>query len=479
VIAIPLSRNFSWRNPPLVTVGLILINLFIFAVLQHEDDDRWDDANQFYVESGLGRLEEEFYQIYRQAPGTSAAGRADLLEPLSDARFQEQLYGGLLLPETEPQMRRWRHLRSEYDARMNTVVTFAYGFKPAYPRPATWISCMFLHAGWGHLIGNMIFLWLIGCLIEYGCRYLVFPFLYLAGGIAGTALFWLLNPLSTIPLVGASGAIAGIMGAFTVFYGFKKVRIFLNLGFYFNYLQFSAIWLLPLWMSNELLQMFFNSSEPVAYAAHLGGLGLGALLAWGARRIPGFVNEDAFQAAEQDHAAPLLEQALSCMGALNFPEARRLLEEVLEHDPEHLAALQHLYTIDRQNPGQVQHHLTAGRLLSLLCRKELFEKVVTIFREYTQTAKPPKLSADLYLQIAQCLIASKNLADAQQLVFALIKKAPRHADLPVALFRLSLALRKSGSLSDSARCLILLQKHFPMSDEARIAAAQMKETLKA
>jgi membrane associated rhomboid family serine protease len=483
----------SWRNPPVLTIALILLNLFIFAVFQQSDDEHWERATRFYFESELARLEREFYLIYR--PDSNAVGgqagaeeeiseeegeedQAEQFNRVRDARFLDLLYGGRLVPENDARMSRWRQLRSEYDALMDEIVSYTYGFKPAYPAPLTLLTSMFLHGGWGHLIGNMVFLWLIGCLIEHGCRHIVFPAIYLSGGAAGTGLFWLLNQNSITPLIGASGAIAGIMGAFAVLYGIKKVRIFLNLGFYFNYLQFAAIWLLPLWMSNELLQMIFNSSDPIAYAAHFGGLGFGALAALAAQRIPGFLKEDEFEAIQQDKTAPLLEKALSHMGALNFSEARTILEHILANDPDHLAALQHIYTIDRQDPRSAPYHAAASRLLALLCRKELFENAASVYLEYIRNARPPRLSADLYIRVSQCLIAVGNLAEARRLVFSLVKKAPDHDGLAVSLYRLHIALQRSGRTFESQRCLDLLQKTFPMSDEAGIAAGRIKEAPK-
>ncbi|RJQ74174.1 MAG: rhomboid family intramembrane serine protease [Desulfobacteraceae bacterium] len=490
MIAIPLTKNFSWRNPPLITIGLILINCFIFVVFQYNDDRHQNEANKFYFASGLFNLEKEFYQIYfaeqkraiieKEDPDTKYNEQEKQVLAFrqinGETGFLEQLNSGRVISETDPRMERWRQLRSEFNARLNKVIAFKYGFRPAYAQLFTSITCMFLHAGWAHLIGNMIFLWLIGCLIEYGCRHITLPIIYLLGGMAGTGLFWLLNPSSTGPLVGASGAIAGIMGAFTVFYGFKKVRIFLSLGFYFNYLTFSAIWLLPLWAANELLQMLFNSNSPVAYAAHLGGLGFGAVLAYGARRLPGCLDEDAFAAVVEDKAAPLLECALAHIGALRFNEARPLLEEILQHEPDNLAARQHLYTIDRQNPAEPQYHQTTSNLLTLLCRQaEHFEKACAVFRDYLKTAKPPKLSADQYIRISQCFVATGNCSEAQRILFSLIKKAPHIAGLPTALFKLSQGFQNDGRKIERIRCLKLLQQHFPMSSEARAAFEQLKK----
>lgn len=489
MIAIPLTKDFSWRNPPLITIGLILINCFIFIVFQHNDDRDWENARQFYHESGLGQLELEFYRVYLAEEGRAASTEEALPPNLSaedrkayyfykinkDSRFINQLSRGEVIPDTDPRFQKWKRLRSEFEVKQDAITTFKYGFRPAFPRAFTLLSCMFLHGSWGHLIGNMIFLWLIGCLIEYGCRHVILPVIYLLGGMAGTALFWLINPGSTIPLVGASGAIAGLMGAFTVFYGLKKVRIFLNLGFYFNYLTFPAIFLLPLWMGNELFQLLFDTFSPVAYAAHFGGLGFGALLAFGARTIPGCLDEDGFNAAEEDRVAPLLEAALAHMGQLKFVEARELLETILTHEPDHLAALQHLHTIDRQKVDHANYHQTAARLLTLLCQQpEHFDKACAMFREYTQTAKPPKLSADLYMRVSQCFAATGKLPEAQHILYALVKKNAQLSELPMALLKLARGFRQNNATAEWLHCLKVLQHHFPMSSEAQIAVEDLR-----
>lgn len=490
MIAIPLTKKFSWHSPPWITIGLILINCFIFIAFQHNDDRYWAEATQFYFESGLAKLEIEIYRPYIEAKNNTSFKKKELYPVRnakakrlyyfhrinSDALFLKRLKAGEVIPASDPRLTRWRQLRSEYTARLNRVVAYKYGFKPVSPRPFTWLSSMFLHAGWGHLIGNMIFLWLIGCLIEYGCRHITYPVIYLLGGMAGSGFFWLLNSGSTAPALGASGAISGIMGAFAIFYGLKKVRIFVNLGFYFNYLKFSAIFLLPVWMAHELIQLLFDKLSSVGYAAHLGGLGFGAVLALGAQRIPGCLQKEAFAASEEDKVAPVLERALELMGALKFDAARGLLEKALEYEPDNLVVRQHLYTIDRQNPEKPQYHATTSRLLSLLCaHSEHFERACSLFHDYIKTANPPKLSGDQYIRISHCLVATERLQDAQRLLFGLLKKAPHISGLPPALFKLSQGFRKAGQRIEMARCLKVLRRYFPMSNEAQVAMEQLKQ----
>lgn len=145
---------------------------------------------------------------------------------------------------------------------------------------ATPFSSMFLHGGWMHLIGNMLFLWIYGNNIEdyFGpIRFLLF---YLVSGIAAIALYTLVNPGSTIPLVGASGAIAGVMGAYYVLH--PKARITILIVYFFIMLrEFPAKFVLGLWFVWQILMSVFDfgsSGGGVAFMAHVGGFVFGYLL---------------------------------------------------------------------------------------------------------------------------------------------------------------------------------------------------------
>jgi membrane associated rhomboid family serine protease len=136
------------------------------------------------------------------------------------------------------------------------------------------LTSMFLHGGLLHLGGNMLFLWVFGNNIEDRLgriRYLVF---YLAAGIVATLAHVALQPSSTIPVVGASGAIAGIMGAYLIWHPNVRIRTIFMFFFIFPF-KIRAKWLLGFWF---LSQFFVNPNEGVAWGAHVGGFLFGALV---------------------------------------------------------------------------------------------------------------------------------------------------------------------------------------------------------
>ena len=147
----------------------------------------------------------------------------------------------------------------------------------------TILTAMFMHAGWLHILGNMLFFWVFGPEIEDvmgPLRYLAF---YLLGGLVATAAQILIDPTSTIPNLGASGAIAGVMGAFLVTYPRDRIRTIIFLGWLVQIALIPAILLVGIWF---LIQLFSEvgalaqvQSGGVAYMAHVGGFIFGALTA--------------------------------------------------------------------------------------------------------------------------------------------------------------------------------------------------------
>ncbi|HLU53379.1 MAG TPA: rhomboid family intramembrane serine protease [Acidimicrobiia bacterium] len=148
---------------------------------------------------------------------------------------------------------------------------------PLFPRKSVWLSIltsMFLHGGLAHLFGNLLFLWIFGNNIEDHMghfRYLIF---YLLGGVVATGAHVILNLDSTIPMVGASGAIAAVMGAYLVWFPDAPVRTAVFF-FFIQIVDIRAKWLLGFWF---ISQFFTSPNSGVAWAAHVGGFVFGVIV---------------------------------------------------------------------------------------------------------------------------------------------------------------------------------------------------------
>src|SRR5262249_33824263 len=138
----------------------------------------------------------------------------------------------------------------------------------------TLISYMFLHGGWEHLLGNMIYLWVFGDDIEDALGHPRFIAFYLLTGIGAALFFAFLKRTSTVPLVGASGAISGILAAYLMLRPCAKVSVFV-----FRFVvRVRAYWVIGAWVLLQLYQIASQTDDGVAYVAHGGGLVAGALL---------------------------------------------------------------------------------------------------------------------------------------------------------------------------------------------------------
>jgi membrane associated rhomboid family serine protease len=145
----------------------------------------------------------------------------------------------------------------------------------------TVVTHMFLHGGWFHLIGNMWFLWIFGNNVEDSMGHVRFAVFYLISGLVAAGLQAAFNPASPIPMVGASGAIGGVMGAYVVLYPRVRVHLLLWLGFYVTTVAVPAAFMLLYWLAIQLIggaTSLGAEGGGVAFWAHVGGFVAGAAL---------------------------------------------------------------------------------------------------------------------------------------------------------------------------------------------------------
>ena len=144
----------------------------------------------------------------------------------------------------------------------------------------TIFTSMFMHGGWMHLLGNMLYLWIFADNIEDDLGTLNFVIFYFASGV-GAAMAQVLTDInSQIPMIGASGAIGGVLGAYLVNYPNAKVLVLIPFGFFSQLIKIRALYVLGFWFVLQFINSFLTSSSGggVAYAAHIGGFISGVIL---------------------------------------------------------------------------------------------------------------------------------------------------------------------------------------------------------
>ncbi len=248
-------------------------------------------------------------------------------------------------PPADPEVRRreQEELRRLVDAALaarRRHPFYRWGLVPAHIRPLALITHQFLHAGWLHLLGNLFIFYLCGPFVEDVWGRPLFAIFYLAGGVFAGLMFALRYPHLDVPLVGASGAIAAVMGAFLVRYWKTRIRFFYWFGLVFRGTFEAPAWLmLGLWFGREL---FFAQAmdlgggrSGVAYWAHVWGFAFGVTVAVAIRHFrieERFVNP-AIEEKVTLAANPVIDEAMEAWRREDREGALRRLEVESRRDP--------------------------------------------------------------------------------------------------------------------------------------------------
>ena len=236
---LPIGDAPNPKGIPFVTYAIIAVNVAAFLLINVPLGARPADVS------------DPAFREYVEVMSRELQGRVDLREFVAQA--------------------------SAYD-----LFSFEHGYRPAAPQVTDLLSCMFLHGGVMHLFGNMLFLWIYGDNVER--RLGAFPFLlwYLITGIAATLAHSLVFSSSDIPLVGASGAISGVLGFYFFWFPRNTVRMLAFLPpFLMQVFEIPARHVLGMYLLvDNLLPFLFAGEGGVAHGAHIGGFVVGGLVAW-------------------------------------------------------------------------------------------------------------------------------------------------------------------------------------------------------
>ncbi|HKK04244.1 MAG TPA: rhomboid family intramembrane serine protease [Gammaproteobacteria bacterium] len=480
---IPLDRKLDWRNPPVLTVLLILVNVFVYYAWQTHDTEYQNEAFTYYFDSRLPEIELPRYVTYLRENGqaqeaTRLAGRlkhggqrgqaAVFMHMLGDGPFLDRLHHDQVIRPGDADYQEWRWARSRFDEQLNRSVAYRWGQKPYEFSVLTLFTQMFLHGGQAHLIGNMIFLFIFGFVVEIAIGRPVFLFAYLLAGLFSGALDLAFRPDSMIPAIGASGAIAGLVGMYTVLFGLRRIWFFFMLGFYFDYVRAPAIVLLPLWLGYELFYQLFAPNE-VNRIAHIGGLLGGALIGYLAKRYSPTVDHDYIdEGVRQEKRKQDYQRGLEHMAAMELDEAKAVFEDLGAANPNDRNVLLQLYNIAKVNPAGQDYHTLAHRIFSLPGQDVATLKLINdTYGEYIQKAKPgPRFNPDQLMTLAIRFAAAGYLDDAEKMVLHVLQKQQGFGRNAEGLMALANGFRRGDQPQMYRKYLSVLLDRFPHSPEA-------------
>lgn len=477
MLIIPFDRQIDWKHPPVATLLLALINILIYFGWQSGDNERLSDALDYYHESGLAGIERDAYKTYLGArglplpeifPNAKAAAGAD--EPplfawswwaIHDDDFLGAVEGGQLIRPDSAQYRRWRALREQFDGMMAGVVYREYGLKTIAVRPVELAAHMFLHADVMHLFGNLFFLIAVGFLVERTFGSVAYLLCYLLAGLGSAGFDFLLNPADRVPGIGASGAISGLMGMYAVLFWTRKIRFFYFFFVVFGFAMLPAITLLPLWIANEVYQLFVNTESNINYAAHLGGLVTGGVIAAGVRRLlPSFSLAHIDEEDDRKEFDRELDTAVALCEKLEYRSARPTLARLHARHPDDERVLYHLHQCSRMDPSSDEYHRLSQQILALPGHDPHTDAwVLETFREYIERARPlPRLGTTLVAQLAGRFTETGELDEAERLIVNLAKKLGRTEQVAALAAALGRKHMQSGDRERGGKLIAYAEK---------------------
>lgn len=456
---IPLRHeNMEGRRWPVVTFALIALNILAFLgthwAIEAQEPERAENRMHIIVlaaqhpELNMPDDVEKFVsEVKKRAPEAAWQKLA------SRKRQPAAEWDGETRAFDDPQelQSQMDTLAQRFTELQNSSILENYGFVPAHPKPISYLTSIFLHIGWLHLIGNMWFLWLAGFILEDRWGRVIYPIFYLLAGIAASLVHTMANPSSIVPTLGASGAVAALMGGFLVRFPKLKIEMLWYLFIFRIRFKAPAYSLLPLWLLMEVFYgSLFGQASGVAHWAHVGGFVFGALAGLIISRTS--LEHEANAVIENKigwTADPAIVQATECMEQGRFDEGISVLKKYLTIKPDAIDAQSVLSQVYwRKN--DIPTHLEATiRLCQLHLKVQDAEAALLDYQEYTN-AGGDRMPAATWLELCRLLEGQQKYDRAVTEYEHLAKTYPTEKQSLLALLSAGrLALKQLNRASDA------------------------------
>ncbi len=474
MLVIPIEQKLDSNNPPVITALLIIINFLVFfAYQQPNDNEVYSRSMEYYFESDLYEYENTVYQEYLFSGDLEQHDAYEQLEDqekalwiIFDIGFAHYLEKEYFL--NNPISPDWEDARIEFNAIVNELSAHKFGLIPADLNVFDFVASIFMHGNIGHLLGNMIFLFIFGFSLEVALGRLWFLSIYLIAGIGGDILTWITAPTSFIPTIGASGAVFGLLGMYLGLYGFKKIKFFFTVGFYANQFKAPALILLPYWALIELYAQF-GEQDYIAHYAHLGGLLTGAIVVLIGKNT--FIKVDRDYVEKVDTEAPFREKYetfLRQLDALNIPQAKQLLAELLLLKPGNLRLLKHQFDLLKLSPCSPEFEEIAATIFG---RKNLLNKeavmIARVVNEYDSLSQNHSAyEAGPCHNLFNLFLRAEHLEEAEFQLQKLREKPSAETKIPGMLLRLISYLNNHNQSMQANRYTKQLLEQYPDSEAA-------------
>jgi membrane associated rhomboid family serine protease len=456
MILIPLRHeNMQGRRWPVVTFALIALNIIAFL------GTHWTIEAQEALTPERIEVRKHLIFLAAMHPELKIDGDAqkfvapiaakypdDWKELASSDRKPEDSWDANIRQVEEPAelQAEMDRLSRQFEDFENNNLLARYGFVPAHHTAISYLTANFLHGGWLHLIGNMWFLWLAGFILEDNWGRAIYAVFYLLAGAVALQVHGSIYPDSLGPCLGASGAVAALMGAFLIRFPKLKIEMFFWIFYVRGRFKAPAYWLLPLWGLMELFYgSIFGRASGVAHWAHVGGFAFGMI---GALILSRSGLEHKVSSAIDEKvgwsADPAIVQATEAIDQGKPEEAIKKLEEHVAakpDSPDALVLLQQLHWRRGNSAGQQD---ATVKLCQLHLKKQDGEAALRDYEEFQNTGGQHLPSAT-WLELCRSLEGQQNFERAVAEYDKLAVAYPRDKQSLLALMAAGrLSLKKLG-----------------------------------
>jgi len=520
---IPIGTKSSLALKPKVTIGLIAANAIVAAItiplaLKTENALLKVRGERFATQIRLYLGEHPREDAFAGIPSAGVESALRELEAANDVQdLQIALYNSFqttgILPGAfesyEKTLRNrgdtdggsalgssgmlasWRTLCAKEQEISDGSVLNRFGLIPReMNRVHTFFTHLFLHAGIWHLLGNMLFLWIVGCLLEDSWGRIPFLAFYIAGGALAGLAHCSQDPSSSMALVGASGAIAAAMGAFTIRHFLTKIKFFYFFLFFFKpyagTFHLPAFVFLPFWFMSQVALHYLNGAmgggSNVAYMAHIGGFSVGLLTAL-AVRFTGL--EERFLAPSvrktQVKAGvlkdPRFERACELLERGNRESARALFNKLLDDRLEDVDLIQDIALMYRENGLAEDHEILSEKALKLMILKGSMEEAARFTLDMLNRHDRIRINGQYLMRIAKWLTEQQSYGEAHD-VYRSIIASSRSPNISSKAY-IALAKLLSDKMNNTRDALALLReaRREPLEAEAEETILQLEAVL--
>lgn len=463
----PIRTEKETMKLPYVTMGLILLNMVIWLFTNRVVTQERTELKE--IQSRMFAIEEEYV-------GQVTGGDPRYFYEHTPAEFHEQFYKKVVRNSRFGQFDEWVALYDAYKARINNTFFHRWGFVPDRFSFLKLLCSIFIHASFFHVFGNMLFLWCVGCNLEDDWGWSWFLICYILSGVTASGLHALKVSNGGVPCVGASGAIAGIMGIFLVKYYKVKIKFF-----YIWLLRFWKPWgyfttyagiVIPVWFAEQIIGANSGAGDGVGYWAHIGGFLFGAVAA-GTIKLIGLDDGPIHTGVQQKSKSPLLRIDPKT------PLVQQA-KQALQADPLNV----HKYLFYAKAFAARGNEKNAAVLynmgLDLILKSQDANSITATFREISANEFLDKLSEKNTYYLACGLEKSGNYQEAVSLFFLYANRFPEGKAREKSLYQAYVILRDSiGNSVQAHKALAYLMREYPETLLTRqpIPQAQKKAAL--